>query len=119
MNCSIRVNPCNPWLEFAAVLFGPAFNYYFFVGVELDGIAALAVEIAEEAVLPSAKGEVGHGRGDSDVDADVASGRFVTEAARGRSARGEQRSLIAVGAALEEGQSVVHAVGVNEAEDRA
>jgi len=33
------------------VFFGPAFDYYFFVGVELDGVSALPVEIAEEAVF--------------------------------------------------------------------
>ena len=54
-----------------------------------------------------------------DVDADVSGGRFVAEAARGRAARGEQRRLVAVGAALEEGERVVHVVGVNEAQDRA
>src|ERR1700691_1993392 len=101
--------------ELSAVLFGPAFNYYLLVCIELDGVAALAVEIAEEAVLPSTEGEVGHGRGDSDVDTDVAGGSFVTEAARGRSARGKQRCLIAVGAAFEEGQRGVHVFGVDEA----
>src|SRR5580700_4052564 len=73
---------CVRSLELAAVLFGPAFDYDFLVGVELDGVPALAMEIAEEAVLPSAEGEVGHGRGNSDVDTDVAGGSFVAEAAR-------------------------------------
>src|ERR1700692_706930 len=104
------------FLELARMFFGPAFDYDFFVGVELDGVAALAVEVAEETVLPSAEGEVGHGRGDSDVDADVAGGRFVAEAARGRSARGEERRLIAVGAAFQKGEGFIHAVGVNKAE---
>src|SRR5437660_6442532 len=106
-------------LELAAVLFGPAFNYYLLVRVELDSVAPLAVEVAEEAVLPSTEGEVGHGRGDSDVDADVARRRFVAEAARGRSTRREQRCLIAVSAAFEEGERVVHVIGVNQAEYRA
>src|ERR1700688_2967226 len=105
------------FLELARMFFGPAFDYDFFVGIELDGVAALAVEVAEEAVLPSAEGEVGHGRGDSDVDADVAAGGFVAEAARGRSAGREERRLIAVGAALKEGERVVHVIGVDKAED--
>src|ERR1700722_17235539 len=63
-------------LEFPAVLFGPAFDHYLLVGVELDGIAALPVEIAEETIFPPAEGEIGHRRGDSDVDADV-SGRSL------------------------------------------
>src|ERR1035438_800814 len=105
-------------LELAAVLFGPAFDDDFLVSVELNGIAALPMQIAEEAVLPSTEREVGHGRGDSDVDADVARGRFVAEAARGRSARGEQRRLVAVSTAFEERQSFVHIVGVNETQHR-
>src|SRR5579863_2627484 len=97
------------------MFFGPALDYYFLVGVELDSVAALAMEIAEEAVLPSAEREVGHGCGDSDVDADVAGGGFVAEAARGRTARGEERRLIAIGAAFEEGERVVHVAGVDKA----
>src|ERR1022692_3119550 len=112
MTCCIRVNPR---LEFSAVLFSPALYYDFLVGVELDGVAALAVEIAEEAVLPSAEGEVGHRRGDADVDADISRGRFVAEAARGGSARREQRRLIAVSAAFEESERFVHVIGVDEA----
>jgi len=103
-------------LELAAVLLGPAFDYDFLVGVELDGVPALAMEIAEETVLPSAEGKVGHGRRDSDVDTDVAGGSFVAEAARRRSARRKKRCLIAVDALLEKGESFVHAVGVNETE---
>src|ERR1700728_742370 len=104
--------------EFPAVLFGPAFDYYFLVGIKLDGVAALAVEIAEEAVLPSTEGEVGHGSRDSDVDADISRGRFIAEAARGRSARCKQRRLITVGAAFEKGEGFIHVVGVNQAQDR-
>src|ERR1022692_1401744 len=114
MTCCIRVNPR---LEFSAVLFSPALYYDFLVGVELDGVAALAVEIAEEAVLPSAEREVGHGRGDSDVDADISCRSFVAEAARGGSARREQRCLIAVRAAFEEREGFIHGIGVNEAYD--
>src|ERR1700675_4226921 len=97
------------------MFFGPASDNYFFIGVELDRIAALAVEVAEETVFPSAEGEVGHGRGDSDVDADVAGGSFVAEAARGRSAGGEERGLITVGATFEEGEGVVHIVRMDQA----
>ena len=74
---------CRALLELAAVLFGPTLDDNLLIGIELDSIAALAVKIAEEAVLPPAEGEIGHGRGDSDVDADISGGRFVAEAARG------------------------------------
>src|SRR6266851_6082292 len=105
-------------LELAAVFFGPAFDDNFLVGIELDGVAALPVEIAEEAVLPPTEREVSHGRGDSNVDADISRGGLIAEAARRRTARGEQRGLIAVGTALEEGKRFVHVAGVDEAEHR-
>src|SRR5579863_2480645 len=88
-------------LEFAGVVFGPAFDDHFFVGVELDGVAALAVHVSEEAVFPSTEREIGHGRGDADVDADVSGGGFVAEAARGGTAGSEERGLIAEGILLE------------------
>src|SRR3982751_5695404 len=77
------------FLELARVLLGPALNHNFLVGVKLDGVPALTMEIAEKTVLPPAEREVGHGRGNSDVDADVAGGRLVAEPARGCSARCE------------------------------
>ena len=61
------------------MFFGPALYYYFFVGVKFYGIAALSVEIAEEAVLPSCKWEIGHGGGHADIDADISRGGFVDE----------------------------------------
>src|SRR6202049_501843 len=105
-------------LKLAAVLFGPAFHDNFLVGIELDGVAALPVEIAEEAVLPSTEREVSHRRGDSNVDADISRWCFIAEATRGRTARREQRGLIAVGTALQESERFVHVAGVDEAEHR-
>ncbi len=83
-------------LEFARPLAGPAFDDDFFVGEELDGVAALRVHDAEEAAFPSGEREVGHGRGDADVDADVAGGDGVAELARGRSGGGEDGTGVAV-----------------------
>src|SRR4051812_36661131 len=50
----------------------PPLDHDFLFCIEIDRVAALRVEIAEEAVLPSREGEVGHRRRDPDVDADVA-----------------------------------------------
>ena len=69
-------------LELARPLARPAFHDDFFVGEELDGIAALRVHDAEEAAFPAGEREVGHGCGDADVDADVAGGDGVAELAR-------------------------------------
>src|SRR6478672_6686381 len=95
-------------LEFARVLFDPAFDHHFFIGVELDGVASLGVHVAKEAAFPSGEREVSHGRGYTDVDADVSGRSFVAKTARGGSARGEERRLIAVGTALQECDGFAH-----------
>jgi hypothetical protein len=81
----IRQDPCESaarFLELAAVLFRPALDDNFLIRIKLDGVATLAVEVAEEAVLPTAKRKIGHGGGNSNVDSDIASGRFVAESPR-------------------------------------
>src|ERR1700722_6133699 len=102
-------------LEFSGVLVAPAFDYYFFVGVEFDGVTTLRVHVAEEAAFPSGEGKIGHGGGYSDVDADVSGGGVVTETSGGSAAGSEKGSLVAVGAALEEGDGFVHVSGVDQA----
>src|SRR5580704_6938026 len=104
--------------ELPAVLLRPAFDDNFLVGIKLNRVPALSVKIAEEAVFPSAEREIGHGRGDSDVDANIACGRFIAKTSRCCSARGEERSLIAIGAAFEKGQRLVHIVRMDQAEHR-
>src|SRR5580658_3452434 len=98
------------------MFFRPALNDNLLVSVKLDGVAPLAVEIAEKAVLPSAKRKVSHGRGNPNVNADVTGRRFIAEAPRRRSARREQRRLISISAAFQKRQRFVHTVGVNQAE---
>src|SRR6188474_2685719 len=63
---------------------------------ELHGISALAVQITEEAVAGAAERKERHGRGNGDVDADVADLRLVPELARIGAARREEARLIAV-----------------------
>src|SRR5437667_5032028 len=72
--------------ELARVFFCPALDYNLHLGIKLNRIATLPVHNPKEAVFPSAEREIGHGRGDSDVDADVSGGRFIAEAARGSAA---------------------------------
>src|SRR3954471_8743592 len=86
----------SPLLELARPLFGPALDDDFLFCVELDGIASLAVQDAEEAVFPSAEREVGHGGGDSDVHADVPCRSFVAELTRGGAAGCKDGSSVAV-----------------------
>src|SRR5438132_14007136 len=72
--------------ELSRILFCPALDDNFFLGVKLNLVSSLPVHNPKEAVFPSAEREIGHGRGDSDIDADVSGGRFIAEAARGRAA---------------------------------
>src|SRR5256885_1792966 len=80
---------CAVWLELSAQGRRPPFDHDFLLRVEIDRVAALLVEIAEEAVFPSREGEVGHRRRDPDVDADVARPGLVPELPRGGAARRE------------------------------
>src|SRR6266576_4844776 len=114
----IRVNPWPEVLELSRVFLGPALDNNLLVGIELDRNASLAVEIAKKAVLPPAKRKVRHGRSDPDVDADVARRRLIAKAARRRSARCEQRRLIPVGTALQEGERFIHVIRVHQAQYR-
>src|SRR5579864_180957 len=90
-------------LELSAVLPGPALDHNLFVGVELDGVVALGVHRAKEALFPAAEGKIGHGRGHADVDADVSGRRLIAELARRSAAGGKERGLVAVRAARQKG----------------
>src|SRR6185436_3984991 len=59
-------------LEFSRPLLRPALDDDLFVRVEFHGVAALCMEHAEEAALPSAERKVRHGRRHADVHAHVA-----------------------------------------------
>src|SRR5437899_2773175 len=114
----IRVNPWPEVLELSRVFPGPALDNNLLVGIKLDRVASLAMEIAKETVLPSAERKVRHRRGHADIDPDLACRRLIAKAARRRSARCEQRRLIAVSAALEEGERFVHVIRVHQAQHR-
>src|SRR5580700_7284240 len=83
-------------LELASFLPRPAFHDDLRFRVEFDGVAPLAMQDAKETFFPAAKREIGHRRGDADVDADISCGRLITEAARSGSVGGEERRLISV-----------------------
>src|SRR2546425_12112759 len=72
--------------ELSRMFFCPALDYNLLLGIKLNRIATLPVHNPKEAVFPSAEWEIGHGSGNSDVYANVARWRFVTEAARRRTA---------------------------------
>src|SRR4029079_5320534 len=85
----------------------PARDRDLLVGVELEGVAAVDLEVAEEAVARAAEGEVGHRRGDADVDPDHRGGRMARELARGLAARGEDRRRVGVRMRMKQGDRIV------------
>src|SRR5262249_1227292 len=83
-------------LEDAGPLLRPALYDDLLVGVELDRVAPLSVEISEEAALPTAEGEKCDWGCHPDIDADVADLRLVAKLARRCSAARKQTRLVAV-----------------------
>src|SRR5688500_14897618 len=79
------------------VLMGPARGDDLGARIELDALDTVHVQIAEEGILPPAKGKKGDRHRDRNVYADHADLDLALEAAR-RSARlGEQRRAVRVG----------------------
>src|SRR5579863_7387063 len=76
--------------ELSRMFFRPTFDDDFLFGVKLHSVAALAVHDSEEAVFPAAEGEIGHGRSNSDVDANISGWSLVAETPRRRAARSKQ-----------------------------
>src|ERR1700722_3569941 len=93
----------NPHLELPAPGRRPALDDDLLFGIEIDGIAALRVQIAEEAVLPAGEREIRHRRGDADVDPDVAGTNLVAELARGGAAGREQARHVPVRGSIDHG----------------
>src|SRR5947209_8463541 len=80
-------------------------------------MAALGVEIAEEAFLPAAEREERHWGGDADIDADVAGPGLIAELAGGRAAAREKTGLVAVAAVIDQGDGFFDRLRVHQAED--
>src|SRR5256886_15677007 len=104
--------------ELPSVLVYPSFDDDFLIRVKLYRVASLSMQVAEETVLPSSEREIGHGRGHSDINADVACRGFVPESACCRPARCEKRSLVAVGTVLQERHRLVHVARMDQAQYR-
>ena len=105
--------------ELPSVLVYPSLDDDLLIRVKLYGVTSLSVQIAEETVLPSSEWEIGHGRGHSDINADVACRGFVPESAPRRPAGCEKRSLVAIGTALQERHRLIHVARMDQAQYRA
>jgi hypothetical protein len=51
------------------VLVWPGLDHDLLVRVKLDGVTSLSMHVAEETVFPSTEREIGHWRGNTDIDA--------------------------------------------------
>ena len=72
------------------------------------------MQVAEETVFPTAEREECHGRGDSDVDTDVADLRFIAKLAGGGAAVGEKARHVTIAAAIDKRDGIVNRLNVNE-----
>jgi hypothetical protein len=71
------------------------------------------MEVAEEAIFPTAEGEKRHGGGDANVDADVTGGGFVAELAGSGTAAGKQAGHVAPGTAGSRADGFVNGVDLH------
>src|SRR5262245_59114142 len=101
-------------LEGTRPLRGPALDHDFLVGVELDRVPPLGVEIAEETAFPSAEGEHRDRRRDAEVDPQIAYLGLVPELAGGGAAPREEARLVAERRAVDERDRVVHRADVDQ-----
>ena len=88
-------------------------------GVEVDRVAAVGVEVAEERALPAREREEGHRGGDADVHADHADLDVVPVAADGRARLGEDRRAVAVRRGVHDVDRLVERGGVDDRQHRA
>jgi hypothetical protein len=71
------------------------------LGVKLNAVATLTVQIAKEALVPAAEREEGHWRGNANIDANVAGVCLVPELTGAGATAGKNASHIAVAAFID------------------
>src|SRR5579859_4365764 len=104
--------------KFSRVFFRPSLHNHLFFRVKLHGVASLAMEHAEEAVLPTRKGEVRHGSSHSYIDSNVPCRRFVAEPTRRGPAGGEKRGLISKRAFGQKVERLIQVICVHQTQHR-
>src|SRR5262245_11703920 len=76
------------------------------------------MKVSEETVFPSREREVGHGCGNSEVDADVAGSNLMPKLARRVAAAGKQAGHVAVGGPVHNLYGFFERSRTNDAEHR-
>src|SRR4051812_43967952 len=87
----LEIHSSLPVLRAPRLMSEPARNRDLLVGVELERIAAVCLQIPEETVFRAAEGEICHRGGDADVHANHRRGGLLAELAGGAAAAGEDR----------------------------
>src|SRR5262249_7919358 len=75
----------------------PAVQYDLVVSVKVKALVSLNVQVAEERLVPSRKGEDGHRGGHADVDADHPAIDVARERARGAAVASEDDRAVPAG----------------------
>src|SRR5690606_12107225 len=86
----------------------PAGGDHLAVGVEVDGVFAVGVEVAVKGIAPAGKGEDRHRRGHADVDAQHPRLRVAPESPGRRAAAGKDDRAVAVGGPVDEADPFLH-----------
>src|SRR5665648_162240 len=78
--CTARRTECSTPGSRGLTIPDPTIDHHLLVSEEIDGVAALTVQVPEKGFLPPREGEVSHRRRHPHVDADVTGVRLVLEA---------------------------------------
>src|SRR5690349_18178060 len=97
----------------------PAFDDDFALGVELNRIHTLAVQIAEERLFLSAEGEGCRWRGDTDIDTDVTGVDAIFEITGMTTAVGENAGGVTVFAGIDDVYGLVKIGSFHDRQNRA
>src|ERR1700722_17472449 len=108
--------PCP--LELPAPLLRPALHYNLGLREKLHRMVRLRVQIAEEALAPSAERKRRHRSGHAHVDADVTRIHLVAEAPRIGAVSGKNARHVSVAASIHERNSLFNRLRVDQAQDR-
>src|SRR5687768_7323916 len=94
----------------------PAADDDLLLGVEVDGIAAVRLRVAEERLLRAAEGEERHGRGDADVDTEHGRVDAVAVLARRLAAGGEDARGVRLGVRVDDLDRLVERLRPHQAQ---
>src|SRR5690606_22940206 len=105
-------------LKFATPFFRPAFDHHFGLCEKLDRVFSLAVEITEEALLPTRKRKLSNGRCNTDINSDIASLCLTSKSTRVLPTRREYAGHISIAVFIDECDRIVNRIQMYQTHHR-